>query len=223
MTIDSNARPHPGFGSGAEVWFFRHGEVHADWQGRAYGGMDVPLSEQGLAETAERARDFSIIPFRAVISSPLERARRLGEALAEARSAPLVVAKELAEIQRGEWAGTPIAELYKTRPKEVGAFFADPWNAIVPGGENDRDVFERAWPVVESALRAHGGPIAFTTHYNVIRILVSYLIGVAPANSFRLRVDLSSACMLRDAALGWELCRSNVRAPWVSRADARAR
>ena len=32
MTSPTPARPHPGFGSGTELWFFRHGEVHAFYE-----------------------------------------------------------------------------------------------------------------------------------------------------------------------------------------------
>lgn len=213
VSIPLSARPHPGLGTGAEVWLLRHGEVHADWHGRAYGGMDVPLSERGLEQTEERARSFAAIPFRAVVSSNLSRARALGERLAALTGAPLSVHAELAEIRRGEWQGQRIADLFKTRPDEVAGFYADPWNFHVPGGENDADVLGRVLPVFEAALRRHGGPLAVTAHYNVIRVLVAHLLGIAPEHSFGLRVDLSSACCLRDGRGGWVLERSNVRAP----------
>lgn len=207
-------RPHPGFGTGTELWLFRHGEVHADWHGRAYGGMDVPLSERGLADSAERARSFGRLPFRRVVSSSLSRARLLGECLAQSSGAQIEVTAELAEIQRGEWAGRSIAQIYESEPERVRAYFADPWNVVIPGAENDSHVFARAWPVVERSVRAAApGPVALTSHYNVIRVLVSYLLGIAPRDSFRVRVDLSSAVALRDEPGGWRLLRSNVRTP----------
>ncbi|MBI5433720.1 MAG: histidine phosphatase family protein [Planctomycetes bacterium] len=214
MTPSLPARPHPGFGTGTELWLFRHGEVHADWHGRAYGGMDVPLSERGIADTAERVRDFGALPFRKVISSNLARARRLGEGLAEVRGLDLEVTAELAEIQRGEWAGKSIQKLYESEPDTVAGYFADPWSFAIPKGENDRDVFLRAWPAVERAVRAGaGGLVAVTSHYNVIRVLTAYLLGLEPRDSFRIRVDLSCAVALRDERTGWRLLRSNVRTP----------
>lgn len=208
------SRPHPGFGTGAELWLFRHGEVHADWHGRAYGGLDVPLSERGLADTAERARAFGALGFARIVSSSLVRARLLGESLARESGAPLEVTAELVEIERGEWAGKSIAKLYESEPERVERYFADPWHSVIPGAENDADVFARAWPAVErTLLAAGGGRVAVTSHYNVIRVLVAYLLGVAPADSFRLRVDLSSAVALRDEPDGWRLLRANVRSP----------
>ncbi|MCE9595917.1 MAG: histidine phosphatase family protein [Planctomycetes bacterium] len=219
MTPPSPARPHPGFGTGAELWFFRHGEVHPDWHGRAYGGMDVPLSDRGVADTEERVHAFGALPFRNVVSSNLVRARALGEGLARKTGAELEITPALAEIQRGEWAGQSIAKLHATRPAEVAAYFADPWNFVVPKAESDRDVFARAWPAVErTVLAPRGGLVAVTAHYNVIRVLVAYLLGVAPCDSFCLRVDLASAVALRDDVGGWKLLRSNVRTPEGSRA-----
>jgi broad specificity phosphatase PhoE len=62
-------------------------------------------------------------------------------------------------------------------------------------------------------VRAHGGPLALAAHYNVIRVLVARAIGIAPAHSFRLRVDLGAVTVLADDPGGWRLLRANVRGP----------
>jgi len=206
------ARPS-GLGTGAEVWLFRHGEVHEDWQGKAYGGLDVPLSARGEEDTARVARLFGELPFAAVVSSSLERARRLGSGLAAASGAPLEVSDGLVEIARGRWQGRTVADLFERSADEVAAFYDDHWNWNGHGGETDADVLARAWPVLEAGLRRHGGPLALTAHYNVVRVLVSRAIGVAPADSFRLRVDLGAVTVLRDDPDGWRLVRANVRSP----------
>jgi broad specificity phosphatase PhoE len=53
-------------------------------------------------------------------------------------------------------------------------------------------------------------------HYNVVRVLVAHALGIAPPDSFRLRVDLSGATLLRDdPEHGWRLLRANVKSPWT--------
>lgn len=205
--------PHPGLGTGCEVWLFRHGEVREDWQGKAYGGLDVPLSARGERDTRAVAEAFGALPLRAVVSSSLERARLLGELLSRGAGAPLEVSDGLVEIARGRWQGRTVADLFERSADEVAAFYDDPWTFGEHGGETDADVLERAWPVLERALRAHGGPLALTAHYNVVRVLVSHAIGIDPRDSFRLRVDLGAVCVLRDGAAGWQLARANVRGP----------
>ena len=210
--MEHPARP-TGLGTGAEVWLFRHGEVHEDWQGKAYGGLDVPLSARGEEDTARVAQLFGELPFTAVVSSSLERARRLGTGLAAASGAPLEVSDGLVEIGRGRWQGRTVADLFERSADEVAAFYDDPWSWNGHGGETDADVLARAWPVLEAGLRRHGGPLALTAHYNVVRVLVSRALGVAPADSFRLRVDLGAVTVLRDDPDGWRLVRANVRSP----------
>jgi broad specificity phosphatase PhoE len=205
---------HPGFRTGSRVWLLRHGEVHADWQGRAYGGLDVPLSEHGALATRGTIAAFARIPLRAVFTSPLERARILGEGLSRAAGVPLLVRAGLAEIQRGAWQGRSFAELSATCPLELAASRADPWRYAAHGGENDADVLARAWPVLEEAVRTAGGAsVALTCHYNVIRILCARALGIPPAESLQMRIEVSSACLLEDRAEGWALSCSNVERP----------
>lgn len=206
-------RPHPGLGTGQLVWIFRHGEVSEDFQGVAYGGMDVPLSPQGRADSAELAARFRGFPFRAVIASTLQRARALGELLAAECDAPLELDAGLVEIFRGRWQGRPMKELLERHEPELAAIYDDPWNFRAHGGETDADVLARAWPVLEGALRRHGGPLAIACHYNVVRNLTAHALGIEPTASFRLRVDLTAGVLLHDAPGGWRLLRSNVRSP----------
>lgn len=205
---------HPGFHSGAEVWLFRHGEVHEDWQGKAYGGEDVPLSATGERDTRDVAAAFAALRPELVVASTLRRARVLGEALAASTGAPLVLDAGLVEIARGRWQGLAVADLWRDHADDVAAFYADPWGWGAHGGETDRDVLARAWPVLERAVaRAAGGRLFVAAHYNVIRVLLARALGVAPEHSFRLRIDLSAICRLRDGPAGWVLERANVRAP----------
>ena len=210
--LDTPTR-HPGVGSGAWVWLLRHGEVHEDWHGRAYGGMDVPLSAKGERDTAAAIAAFSTIPIERVVSSNLVRAQRLGAGIAAGVGAPLLVSPGLAEIQRGSWQGLLISDLMRERGQELAGFNADPWNYSAHGGENDRDVLRRAWPQLRRALEDGAQHVALTCHYNVVRVLLTRMLGLEPPLSFRLRIDLSGACLLHDGPAGWRLLRANVRGP----------
>jgi probable phosphoglycerate mutase len=203
------------------VWIFRHGEVAEDFQGLAYGGMDVPLSEGGHGESVALAARFRGFPFRAVVASTLVRARTLGELLSKESGAPLETSPGLVEIFRGRFQGRPMKELLAQHERELAAIYDDPWNCRVHGGETDADVLARAWPVLESALARHGGPLAIACHYNVVRNLVAHALGLEPNASFRVRVDLTAGVLLEDAPGGWRLLRANVRSPGRARAATR--
>ena len=187
--------------------------MHEDWQGRAYGGMDVPLSAQGHLDTDAAIGAFSALPFDRVLSSNLARAKRLGEGIAAGSGASLTISAGLAEIQRGNWQGLPIAELSRDRGDELAGFYADPWNYDRHAGETDRNVLERAWPLLEGALEGAPKLVAITCHYNVVRVFLTRMLGLEPQLSFRLRIDLSGACLLHDGPNGWQLLRANVKGP----------
>jgi len=205
---------HPGWASGARLWLVRHTEVHPDWQGKAYGNLDVPLAPEGEAQVREVARAFAKLEPTAILSSPLQRATRLAEELAQTTGAPLSLEPDLREIHRGRWQGMSVAELYDRHAEQVRAFYADPWDYHAHEGENDAMVSARVWPVLERALAQQaGGTLIVVAHYNVIRVVVRDALGVPPARSFGLRIETGRAALLLDDEAGWVLRRSNVTSP----------
>jgi len=206
-----------GSGGGTRLWLVRHAEVSEDWQGKAYGDLDVPLSAAGEERTVELALDLARLSPAAVVSSPLERARRLGEAVAAGSGLPLRIADELREIHRGRWQGRTVAELHDEEADGVAAFYADPWTYRDHGGESDEDLARRAWSGLAGPLAGTSGPLVVTTHYNVIRVLCATALGIPAHRSFGLRVDPGRAVMIEDSREGWRLHHSNVESPaWAA-------
>ncbi len=202
----------PGRASGAEVWLIRHPEVEETAAGFAYGNQDVPLSESGRACSVELARTFASREIARVTSSPLARALLLGRAIAEASRAELVIDERLAELWRGAWQGIPL-DVYRARWRaEAAHYWSDPWHWKGNGGESDEELQARTWPAFEEAC-AGAGTFVITTHYQVLRSIVSAALGLAPARSHALQNDPGHATLLVDGPLGWSLARSNVRWP----------
>jgi broad specificity phosphatase PhoE len=204
--------PHPGARTGVHLWLARHAEVHGDWRGRAYEGLDVPLSPDGEAWTRELAARLAELAPARVLSSPLKRALELGRQVAELSGAPLEVEPGLAEIRRGSWQGRAVEDLYREDPAAIEAFYADPWSWCGHGGECDATLAARAWPALEARLEP-GGPVVVATHYNVIRVIVACALGVPPARSFALRVDPGRLVLLHDGPEGWRLLTANTDHP----------
>lgn len=209
----SAAPHHPGCGTGRSVWLFRHGAVDGAWEGRIYGGLDVPLSIAGRRASRRLARAFAGVRFERILTSPLERARVLARLLGAATGAPIEVADELREIERGRWAGRETGEIERSAPDEVRAFREHSWTYDGYGGESDGDVWRRAWPCFERHVERGTGPLAVVGHYNVSRVLAACALGIALRDSFRLQLDVARAIELVDAPDGWRLRRSNVSAP----------
>ncbi len=212
--LPTHPSPHRGWGSGTSVWLVRHAEVHADWKGKAYGDLDVPLSDEGEARTAELALAFGALPLAAVLCSPLGRARELGRATAERARLAADEDEGLREVHRGSWQGLRVDELHERFPEQVDAFYDDPWSWDGHGGENDAAIARRAWRALERGIEeARGGTLLVATHYNVIRVLVAGALGIPPVRSFSFRIDTGRAALLVDGEDGWRLERSNVCSP----------
>jgi broad specificity phosphatase PhoE len=206
--------PHQGFGSGARVWLVRHAEVELAARGRAYGADDVALSPEGRERSAELARSVARLAPVGLYSSPLQRALSLAQACANQCGAPLSIEAGLAEVNRGFWQTLEVRDLHRLHPESVAAFQLDPWNYRGHGGESDRDVVARAWPVLERAcLASKGANVALICHYNVARCLVLRALGLEPAQSFALRLDKARALLLEDRPGGFHLAALNLFDP----------
>ena len=212
--------PHPGLGTGGRIWLVRHGQVHRDWSGRAYGNGDVPLSPEGEEDTRRLTEALLTWDVAALASSPLLRARCLAETLAQQTGQDLRLREGLRELDRGAWQGLAVEEYAGRWAEEAEVYHADPWRWRGHGGESDEQLTDRAWPVLEELVRAaDGGMAVLVAHFNIIRVLAAKALGIPAAFSFRLRNDPGHAMLLADAvALPgagslWLLERSNVRHP----------
>jgi len=198
-------------GSGTRVWLLRHAEVHEDWHHKAYGSLDVPLSQRGIEQTEALVRTFRGAPLARVASSDLERARRLGRALAEASGAELVIDARWREVDRGAWQGIDAADFKARWEADAVAFFADPWRWRAHRGESDEQLFARVRPAFEDLVRAAGGAtVAAAAHSNVIRVLLGRLLGRTAFESYELKLDPAHAALVVDGPDGWVLERMNV-------------
>jgi broad specificity phosphatase PhoE len=204
----------PSTGRPARIWLVRHAEVHEDWQERAYGDLDVPLSEAGMQETREMAARFAVLPIVSVASSHLMRALWMGRSIAEQARAPLAIDRALREVSRGSWQGLTVPEFRARWAADADAFRADPWTWKGHGGESSADLFARAWPVVlAQAASARGGDVVIASHFNLIRALITGALGLNGHESYAFRIETARACLLVDDGRSWSVPVQNVSDP----------
>jgi broad specificity phosphatase PhoE len=108
MSALSAERLHP-----VAFWFLRHGETDWNAQNLSQGAVDIPLNETGLAQ----ARSASLLlrgrGIRAIISSPLSRAKVTADIAAAQLGLPVQIDDGLKEVAFGVMEGKPMSEWFQ--------------------------------------------------------------------------------------------------------------
>ena len=151
------------------IYIIRHGQTELNNRQVLQGRSDWPLNEIGIKQAQEAAARLKAIPFSAVYSSPLIRARQTAGIVAP-EIAP-VIDERLIEMDYGPYEGT---DLTKLQP-EVITFFSDFIRNPAPAGmEPLESVVRRAGSFIEERCRT-GDNILISTHAIAMKGILEYL------------------------------------------------
>jgi probable phosphoglycerate mutase len=187
----------------------RHGETALSVERRFAGRCDAPLTDTGRRQAgAAAARLAARGGIDVIVSSPLQRARRTAEAVAEATGAALKVDDDLVETDFGDWEGLTFAEASARWPDEISAWLASP-DMAPPRGESLATVARRVLSALDRLLAAHEtGTIVLVSHVTPIKTLACRAMLAPPATMFRIHLDVASLCEIHWFADGPALVRS---------------
>jgi probable phosphoglycerate mutase len=187
----------------------RHGQTPLSAERRFAGRGDVPLTDAGREQAAAAAARLAQRGgIDVIVTSPLRRARRTAEAVAEATHAPLLVDDDLAEADFGKWEGLTFAEAGAQWPEEMAAWLASA-DAAPPGGESFATVARRVLSALERLLDNHAGRTAvLVSHVTPIKTLACRALLAPPAAMFRIHLDVASLSEVDWFADGPALVRS---------------
>ncbi len=147
------------------ILLLRHGQSTWNLEGRWQGRADPPLTELGENQAVEAAGQLGTPD--AIVSSPLQRAYRTAELLAERLGiGPIAVMDDLAERDVGPWSGLTTPEIERQWP---GAIRGAQWPA---GFEAEIAVQGRALRALASIHeRFDGGDVVALSHGGLIRMV----------------------------------------------------
>lgn len=153
----------------------RHGQTAWNAERRFLGKTDVPLDATGRSQADQLGTWLSPLPIRAVITSPLRRARDTGAAICLPRATTAGVSDALIEMDQGALEGRPWRVLPDDHPALLQAWIADPTDVAMPDGESLGACRDRALAFVGSLEAAHdpaGPPLVLVSHKMVISALI---------------------------------------------------
>ena len=151
----------------------------------------VPLSNEGHAQARHLAERLRATGTRAVVSSPVQRARETAAPIAQALGAALTIDAAFEEIDFGAWTGQRFLAL-----DDDPAWHA--WNRLrslapTPGGETMHQAQSRALAALGQLHRAHpGAEIAVVSHADIIKALLAPALGLSLDHLHRLTIDPAS-------------------------------
>ncbi|RWE31449.1 histidine phosphatase family protein [Mesorhizobium sp.] len=170
-----------------EIYLARHGETAWSATGMHTGRTDIPLTAKGEAAARGLAERLHGLSFKAVWSSPSQRAFdtcRLAGFGADAVKKP-----DLQEWDYGAYEGVTTKEIHAGRPG---------WNVFrdgCPGGERASDVGARADTIIDE-LRAVAGNVLIFSSAHFLRVLAARWIGLPPEGGAHFVLDTASLSVL---------------------------
>jgi 2,3-bisphosphoglycerate-dependent phosphoglycerate mutase len=161
------------------ILLVRHGETDWNHERRIQGQSDPPLNELGREQARALSQALAAEQVDAVYASDLRRARETAEILAAELGLPVVVDRELRELNFGPWEGRTVEEL-EARYADAFARWRNGGEAGWSGGETHAAMAERVRRAVHRLAETHpGGRILLVAHGGPVRVLLMDAEGLA--------------------------------------------
>jgi alpha-ribazole phosphatase len=159
-------------------YLVRHGETEYNQKGCYYGWTDCGLSERGILQAEKLKEAFERIHIDQVICSDLKRAAETARRMLPIE--PLRDAR-LRELNFGHWEGLNYREIMEKYPTDWKAWTEDWIKGAPTEGESFLCMWERITACMEEGLEKYKDKsIAIVAHNGSLRIIASYLLGMAP-------------------------------------------
>lgn len=159
-----------------QLLMIRHGVTDWNQQGKAQGQSDIPLNEEGRAQSARLARRLRRWPIDALYTSTLSRAAETARIVGEAIGLEPIQRPEFQELDLGELEGTTSLAV----PDAFGTFLSWVASGETPGDCERFDDFESR--LTAGLARLHedhpGQTVAVVSHGGALKTLIAHLIGL---------------------------------------------
>ena len=209
------------------LYLIRHGATEGSETKRYKGSIDVPLSENGQRQMEQVAKylnrsyksDTTYNGLNAVYTSPLSRALKSAEIIAEPHGLNPIVIEGLRERSFGIWEGMTFTEIKEKYPQEFEAWAGNPLRYSPVDGESTVEIRERAVSALNKIIDNHScnriqdagyriqdkknhescimnlassSSIAIVAHGGVNRIILCHIMGIPLENIFRIEQDFAA-------------------------------
>ena len=172
-----------------KIILVRHGETEWNVAEIFRGRIDIELNETGIKQAELLAEYLSDVKIETIYSSPLKRALKTAELIANYHQLEVKIAPGLIDFDYGKWQGLPHQEV-KDKYKELYTeWISSPDQVTIPDGESLNDVRQRAIGVVDEVIAKYKGTVVLVSHRVVNKVLICALLGLDNAHFWNIRQD----------------------------------
>jgi probable phosphoglycerate mutase len=130
--------------------------------------------------------------------------------IAADRSLEVAALAGLREIHLGQWDGLSFRQVRERWPEAFRQRGTRMAGFRPPGGESFVDLQHRVVPVFEKAVEQAGRNILIVAHAGVNRMILCHLLGMPPANLFRLAQDRGAMNLIDRQTDGFRIQATNL-------------
>lgn len=180
----------------------RHGQSTANAENRKAGQLNVPLSEEGIAQVKALRSEMGGYKYDAVFTSDAERCQDTTRYAIGHRYPPetWIIAEELRERSGGTLEGMNYQEIRKLFPPRKYKLWQRDYFEAPPMGESMKDVEDRLLPFAKQyifPLVNEGKNVWVCTHHIPMKILIGYIKGMEESEIPSLEIDNAVPYVLR--------------------------
>lgn len=138
-----------------EVLFIRPGCTTFDEAGRIKGSLDIPLSQNGLAQADQLATALQTVKLDCLYVAPCMSAQLTAERIAERNFCRQRTLDWLKNLDHGLWQGKLASEVKRLQPTFYRQFQENPVDVCPPGGETVYQAAHRIQAPLNKLIRKH--------------------------------------------------------------------
>nr|WP_255666836.1 alpha-ribazole phosphatase [Halanaerobium polyolivorans] len=176
-----------------ELLLIRHGETEWNKKLIFQGQSDIELNERGRKNSKKNAEFLKMLSYDHIYCSDLKRAKKTARFIAREMGKEIIEAKEIRELNFGEWEGLGFKEIENKYPEEFKAWKEDPLKNHPPGGEEVSKFNHRVNKFFNNIIKKHKGEkIIVVTHGGVIKTYLTEIIEVPPNRFWQFQIENNS-------------------------------
>ncbi len=153
-----------------KLYVARHGQTRWNAENKVCGRTDQPLTEVGIAQAEALAKKAAELGIDLILTSPLQRAHRMAQIIAQRCGAQLRTEERLIEQDYG---------IFEGADRKNPDFLANKRHFAVryPGGESMMDMAGRIYPLLREIKEKYPDKtVLLACHGGVCRVIRTYFV-----------------------------------------------